>query len=101
VVDEIEQLWEAFGGNDRTIFCVNTDGTVVHARLSPARDDDLLLNVSAAARQLGISRTTVYARLRQLRAAGMLCRPKSCALDKNIVEGFLQSVKYDRKVSEN
>lgn len=35
IVDEIEQLWEAFGGTDWTIFCVNPQGTVIHARRSP------------------------------------------------------------------
>jgi sigma-54 dependent transcriptional regulator, acetoin dehydrogenase operon transcriptional activator AcoR len=50
VVDEIEQLWDAFGGTDWTIFCVNTEGTVVHARHSPACDDDLLLPITSGRR---------------------------------------------------
>lgn len=50
VVDEIEQLWSAFGGNDWTIFCVNTEGTVIHARHSPACDDDLLLPITCGRR---------------------------------------------------
>ncbi|MDE1179424.1 helix-turn-helix domain-containing protein [Paraburkholderia sp.] len=52
VVDEIEQLWEAFGGADWTIFCVNTQGTVVHARHSPACTDDLLLPITSGRRIL-------------------------------------------------
>jgi transcriptional regulator of acetoin/glycerol metabolism len=50
VVDEIEQLWDAFGGIDWTIFCVNTEGTVIHARHSPACDDDLLLPITCGRR---------------------------------------------------
>ena len=50
VVDEIEQLWDAFGGTDWTIFCVNTAGTVVHARRSPTCDDDLLLPITSGRR---------------------------------------------------
>ncbi|MFM0597708.1 helix-turn-helix domain-containing protein [Paraburkholderia dilworthii] len=50
VVDEIEQLWDAFGGTDWTIFCVNTEGTIVHARQSPACDDDLLLPITPGRR---------------------------------------------------
>ncbi|HEV3430159.1 MAG TPA: helix-turn-helix domain-containing protein [Paraburkholderia sp.] len=52
VVDEIEQLWDAFGGDDWTIFCVNPEGTVIHARRSPACDDELLLPIIAGRRIL-------------------------------------------------
>ncbi|WP_322042051.1 helix-turn-helix domain-containing protein [Paraburkholderia sp. J67] len=52
VVDEIEQLWDAFGGDDWTIFCVNPQGTVIHARRSPACDDDLILPIIAGRRIL-------------------------------------------------
>ncbi|WP_321782376.1 helix-turn-helix domain-containing protein [Paraburkholderia sp. J94] len=52
IVDEIEQLWDAFGGDDWTIFCVNPHGTVVHARRSPACDDDLILPIIAGRRIL-------------------------------------------------
>ncbi|MBN3853872.1 Fis family transcriptional regulator [Paraburkholderia sp. Ac-20340] len=52
VVDEIEQLWDAFGGDDWTIFCVNPQGTVIHARHSPACDDDLILPIIAGRRIL-------------------------------------------------
>jgi sigma-54 dependent transcriptional regulator, acetoin dehydrogenase operon transcriptional activator AcoR len=52
VVDEIEQLWDAFGGDDWTIFCVNPQGTVIHARRSPACDDELILPIIAGRRIL-------------------------------------------------
>lgn len=52
VVDEIEQLWDAFGGDDWTIFCVNPQGTVIHARRSPACDDSLILPIIAGRRIL-------------------------------------------------
>ncbi|MGS0895413.1 helix-turn-helix domain-containing protein [Burkholderia stagnalis] len=42
VVQEIEQLWAAFGGTDWAIFCVNAGGTVVHVRRSPDCGDTLL-----------------------------------------------------------
>jgi sigma-54 dependent transcriptional regulator, acetoin dehydrogenase operon transcriptional activator AcoR len=52
VVDEVEQLWEAFGGDDWTIFCVNPLGTVIHARRSPGCDDELILPLIAGRRIL-------------------------------------------------
>lgn len=52
VVDEIEQLWDACGGDDWTIFCVNPAGTVIHARRSPACDDELILPIIAGRRIL-------------------------------------------------
>jgi transcriptional regulator of acetoin/glycerol metabolism len=52
VVDEIEYLWDAFGGKDWTIFCVNPQGTVVHARRSPACDQRLLLPIVSGRRIL-------------------------------------------------
>lgn len=50
VIDEIEQLWEAFGGNDWSIFCVNTSGVVIHARKSPWCNDDVLRPITAGRR---------------------------------------------------
>ncbi|TDV33663.1 regulatory Fis family protein [Paraburkholderia caballeronis] len=50
VTDEIERLWEAFGGTDWTIFCVNAAGTVIHARRSPDCDDARLLPIVAGLR---------------------------------------------------
>jgi sigma-54 dependent transcriptional regulator, acetoin dehydrogenase operon transcriptional activator AcoR len=52
IVDEIEQLWEAFGGDAWTIFCVNPQGTVIHARRSPGCDDELILPLIAGRRIL-------------------------------------------------
>lgn len=52
IVDEVEQLWEAFGGDDWTIFCVNPQGTVIHARRSPGCDDKLILPIIAGRRIL-------------------------------------------------
>ena len=52
VIDEIEQLWDTFGGNDWTIFCINRKGTVIHARRSPGCDDNLILPIIAGRRIL-------------------------------------------------
>ncbi|MFP6562007.1 helix-turn-helix domain-containing protein [Paraburkholderia sp. B3] len=52
IVDEVEQLWEAFGGDEWTIFCVNPQGTVIHARRSPGCDDELILPIIAGRRIL-------------------------------------------------
>jgi|GEM_PF-479442 len=52
IVDEIEQLWDAFGGDDWTIFCVNLKGTVIHARRSAGCDDELILPIVAGRRIL-------------------------------------------------
>ncbi|CAB5283025.1 phytochrome sensor protein [Burkholderia multivorans] len=47
VSDEIEQLWNAFGGIEWTIFCVNTAGRVIHARRSPYCEDTRLTPIVA------------------------------------------------------
>ncbi len=52
IVDEIEQLWDAFGGDDWTIFCVNPKGTVIHARRSAGCGDQLILPIVAGRRIL-------------------------------------------------
>lgn len=35
VKPEIERLWQVFGGQTWTLFCVNTQGVIVHARHAP------------------------------------------------------------------
>ncbi|WP_175825375.1 MULTISPECIES: helix-turn-helix domain-containing protein [Burkholderia] len=52
IVDEIEQLWDAFGGDSWTIFCANAHGTVIHARRSPGCDDALIRPIVAGRRIL-------------------------------------------------
>lgn len=50
VEQEIEPLWSAFGGTDWTIFCVNPEGVIVHARHSPSCRDSVLHPIAAGRR---------------------------------------------------
>lgn len=52
VADEIDVLWEAFGGNDWSIFCVNAQGTIIHARKSAWCNDSVLNPITAGRRML-------------------------------------------------
>lgn len=35
VKPEIERLWQVFGGQSLSLFCVNADGVIVHSRHAP------------------------------------------------------------------
>ncbi|MFM0046020.1 helix-turn-helix domain-containing protein [Paraburkholderia sediminicola] len=50
VEQEIEPLWSAFGGTDWTIFCVNPEGVIVHARHNPSSRDSILQPIAAGRR---------------------------------------------------
>jgi transcriptional regulator of acetoin/glycerol metabolism len=50
VADEVEQLWRAFGGDAWAIFCVNTQGAIVHARRSPDCREPVLQSIVAGGR---------------------------------------------------
>jgi transcriptional regulator of acetoin/glycerol metabolism len=50
VHQEMEQLWSAFGGSDWTIFCVNPQGLIIHARQSPGCRDPVLRPITIGRR---------------------------------------------------
>lgn len=40
--EEIEHLWNAFGGNDWVVMCINPEGEIIHARHSPYSQETVL-----------------------------------------------------------